>query len=369
MDSKTQAASFWKTIFFYVLVSFLTSFCIFSFIHQSSKGRTLMTCPKVEMTSTHSAGDGDHKKMTAYSDRGTSREVVILLWTWPFGERFPLDRCAADYGIFGCNFTAERDLYSRADAVILHHRDVCSTKAMLPREPRPHNQRWIWFNLESPRHSPNLNLLDNLINMTLSYRVDSDIFSPYGWIEKAITPQNFSIPTKTKLVAWVVSNWDSTLARVAYYNQLKNHINIDMFGGRNKPLPYKLLQPTISQYKFYLAFENSLNQDYITEKLWNNALMSGTVPVVLGPTRENYERFVPADAFIHVNDFPSAKELAAHLKFLDTNEEQYQRYFTWRKKLQPIGQTGWNTHYCKACQALQQDCAYKTIPSIANWYK
>ncbi|XP_069478465.1 4-galactosyl-N-acetylglucosaminide 3-alpha-L-fucosyltransferase FUT6-like [Ambystoma mexicanum] len=361
MDSKTQAASFWKAIVFYVLVSFLTSFCIFSFIHQSSKGRTLMTCPKAEATSTHSAGDGDH--------RGTSREVVILVWSWPFGHQFPLDQCAADYGIFGCNFTTERNWYNRADAVIIHHWDVIFTNVGLPREPRSHNQRWIWFNLESPRNSPNLHIMDNLFNLTMSYRVDSDIFCPYGWIEKAITPQNFSIPTKTKLVTWVVSNWRPTLERVAYYNQLKNHINIDMFGRRNKTLSSNILQPIISQYKFYLAFENSLHQDYITEKLWNNALMSGTVPVVLGPTRENYERFVPADAFIHVNDFPSAKELAAHLKFLDTNEEQYQRYFTWRKKLQPIGLTGWTPHYCKACQALQQDISYKTIPSIANWFK
>ncbi|XP_069478464.1 4-galactosyl-N-acetylglucosaminide 3-alpha-L-fucosyltransferase FUT6-like [Ambystoma mexicanum] len=369
MDSKTQAASFWKAIVLYVLVSFLTSFCIFSFIHQSSKGRTLMTCLKVEMTSTHSAGDGDHKKTTHYSDRGTSREVVILLWTWPFGERFPLDRCAADYGIFGCNFTTDRNWYNRADAVIIHHCEFRYTNKGLPREPRPHNQRWIWLNLESPKHSPNLRLMDNRINLTMSYRADADIFLPYGWLEKAITPQNFSIPTKTKLVAWVVSHWDSTLERVAYYNQLKKHINIDMFGRGNKNLARNMLQPTISQYKFYLAFENSISQDYITEKFWNNALMSGTVPVVLGPTRENYERFAPADTFIHVNDFPSAKELAAYLKFLDTHEEQYQRYFNWRKELQPIDLPSWSHRYCKACQKLQQDISYKTIPSIANWFK
>ncbi|XP_069478123.1 3-galactosyl-N-acetylglucosaminide 4-alpha-L-fucosyltransferase FUT3-like [Ambystoma mexicanum] len=356
MDSKTQVPSFWKTIFLYTLVSFLTSFFLIIFIWYASKAISEKICQKLEWKRLFSGGD-------------TSKDLVILLWTWPSGEQFPLDRCAADYGIFGCNFKADREWYGRADAVILHHQDICSTKAFLPQEPRPHNQRWIWLNLESPRNSPNLHFMDNLINLTLSYRVDSDIFSPYGWIKRCREPQSFSIPPKTRLVAWVVSNWDSTLARVAYYNQLKKYIQIDVFGARHAHLSQHRMHSTISQYKFYLAFENSLNQDYITEKLWNNALMSGTVPVVLGPTRENYERFVPADAFIHVNDFPSPKELAAHLKCLDAHEEQYQRYFTWRKSLQPVGGINWTTHYCKACRALQQDFAYKAISSIAKWYK
>ncbi|XP_078541469.1 3-galactosyl-N-acetylglucosaminide 4-alpha-L-fucosyltransferase FUT3-like [Lissotriton helveticus] len=315
------------------------------------------------------AGGSDHVETPRGTTSATKDDLVILLWTWPFGDRFPLDQCARIHGISGCTFTVERTWYSRADAVILHHRDVCSSKDQLPQKPRPQNQRWVWFNLESPRHSPNLHFMDNLINLTLNYRSDADIFSPYGWVESVKSPQDFNIPNKTKLVAWVVSNWDSSLARVAYYNDLKNHINIDIYGGGSRPLARDKTISTISQYKFYLSFENSLNQDYITEKLWHNALLSGTLPVVLGPTRENYERFLPSDAFIHVSDFPSAKELAAHLRFLDANDEQYRRYFEWRKRLQPVGSTDWTTHYCKACQVLQQQLNYKTIPSIAKWYQ
>ncbi|KAJ1196017.1 hypothetical protein NDU88_005277 [Pleurodeles waltl] len=369
MASKAQTAPSWKTFVFYILISFLTSFSVFTVLRGASKARVDKICTKVETPTMYYTGESDSKKTPRGTTSTIEGELVILLWTWPFGQRFPLDQCARIHGISGCTFTVDRSWYSRADAVILHHRDVCSSKTQLPQEPRPFNQRWVWFNLESPRHSPNLHFMDNLINLTLNYRRDSDIFSPYGLVERTKSPQDFRIPNKTKLVAWAVSNWDPTLTRVAYYNQLKNHLNIDMYGGRNRPLPPGKTISTISQYKFYLAFENSLNQDYITEKLWHNSLLSGTLPVVLGPTRENYELFLPSDAFIHVNDFPSAKELAAYLHFLDANDEQYGRYFEWRKRLQPIGYTDWTIHYCKACQALRQQLNYKTIPSIAKWYK
>ena len=65
---------------------------------------------------------------------------------------------------------------------------------------------------------------------------------------------------------------------------------------------YWTLFKTIKNFKFYLAFENSVCKDYITEKFFQNALLSGVVPIVLGGrTRKDYEKFVPGDSFIHVH--------------------------------------------------------------------
>uniref|UniRef100_A0A3B3QW46 Fucosyltransferase n=1 Tax=Paramormyrops kingsleyae TaxID=1676925 RepID=A0A3B3QW46_9TELE len=97
-----------------------------------------------------------------------------------------------------------------------------------------------------------------------------------------------------------------------------------------KPLDSDQLLPTISRCYFYLAFENSVYRDYITEKLWNNALLAGSVPVVLGPPRANYEAFIPKDSFIHVDDFNSIKELADFLNQLASDKERYESYFRWR---------------------------------------
>ncbi|KAM4723100.1 4-galactosyl-N-acetylglucosaminide 3-alpha-L-fucosyltransferase FUT6-like [Rhinophrynus dorsalis] len=260
-------------------------------------------------------------------------------------------------------------MYSSAHAVIIHHRNACDNKGQLPQEKRPPNQYWIWFNLESRSHSPNLEFMDNLINLTMSFRVDSDIFTPYGWLEKSNKSRNFTIPEKTKLVAWAISNWNPNAKRYKYYLELKKHLDIDMYGIRNRPLQRSNLIETISKYKFYLAFENSIHEDYITEKLWTNSLISGTVPVVLGPPRENYERFIPPDSFIHVDDFSTAEELALYLHELDKDDQRYKQYFNWRSTLQPMeDRPDWVIEYCRVCKALKEAPIYRTIPSIAKWF-
>ncbi|XP_069479905.1 3-galactosyl-N-acetylglucosaminide 4-alpha-L-fucosyltransferase FUT3-like [Ambystoma mexicanum] len=297
-----------------------------------------------------------------------TRKVIILLWTLPFKGGFNLNQCAALFGITGCAFTSDRTFYKNADAVIFHHSDLMGTPYDLPRQPRPVKQRWIWFNLEPPSKNFNLHTMDQLMNLSMTYRHDSDIFTPYGWTLLNEKPQSFSIPTKSRLVAWATINWDPNFRRVHYYKELKKHLHVDVFGPGNLRLGRDEQTLVLSKYKFYLAFENSENQDYITEQLWKNALLSRTVPVVLGPTRESYERFLPAEAFIHVDDFPSAKELAEYLLALDKDDERYRKYFTWRSHYDVVGQMSWPAHYCKACYHLRKPPIYRTIPSVVKWF-
>ncbi|KAM4696283.1 3-galactosyl-N-acetylglucosaminide 4-alpha-L-fucosyltransferase FUT3-like [Rhinophrynus dorsalis] len=296
------------------------------------------------------------------------KELLILVWVFPFGQPFPLNNCQRVYGISGCKLTADRTLYNVSDAVVVHHVDVMYNKNSLPQQPRPNYQRWIWFNMEPPLIIRNLHFLDNLINLTWTFRQDSDIYSPYGRIEALREPQNFTIPAKSKLVSWVVSKWYPGAPRIAYYEELKKHIPIDVYGKKHKKLSRDDFYTTISQYKFYLAFENSIYKDYITEKFWRNALDSWTVPVVLGTFRKNYERFMPGDAFIHVDDFPSAKELAEFLLVLNKDDERYRKYFNWRSHYRLWEERGLDRHYCKVCNVLRQAPYYQVIPSVARWF-
>ena len=92
-------------------------------------------------------------------------------------------------------------------------------------------------------------------------------------------------------------------------------------------------------YRFYLAFENSECAGYITEKFFRNALSKELVPVVMGPDRKSYENYIPADAFIHVDDFggidneKGVKGLADRINYLLGNDTAYleysQFYITW----------------------------------------
>ncbi|XP_053545484.1 4-galactosyl-N-acetylglucosaminide 3-alpha-L-fucosyltransferase FUT5-like [Bombina bombina] len=302
------------------------------------------------------------------STQKDEKELLILIWVWPFREHFPLDACQRLYNITGCTLTANQSLYDTADALVIHHVDIMYNSQALPQKPRPHFQRWVWFNREPPLIIKNLHFLDNLFNMTMTFRQDSDIYRHYGRIEAVRKPQNLIIPPKSKMLSWVVSNWSPGMRRNDYYEMLKKHISIDIYGQQHKKLSLGDFHKVISQYKFYLAFENSVYKDYITEKLWSNAFESWAVPIVLGTSRKNYERFIPSDAFIHVDDFSSPKELADFLLELDKDDERYRKYFNWRSHYKVRRETGWAYHYCIACRALRQAPDYQVIPSIAKWF-
>ncbi|XP_043928564.1 alpha-(1,3)-fucosyltransferase 4-like [Protopterus annectens] len=305
---------------------------------------------------------------TGYSE---NRPVTVLVWQQPFGDQSELGDCWSLYNVSGCTVTLDREDYVYADAVLVHHRDIWSDFAFhIPLLPRLPDQKWIWMNFESPTNSPGLYALDDVFNWTMSYRVDSDIFMPYGFLyPKKLPTRKISLPRKTKLVAWVISNWSSDQERVKYYNVLSRYITVDIYGGNELPLMKSDLIPTISRYKFYLAFENSQHRDYITEKLWRNAFKANSVPVVLGPSRSNYELFIPRHSFIHVDDFPTPRRLAMYLKFLDKNTRLYRRYFAWKSRFDVSVLSFWNKQYCTVCEAVRSaGKRYKTITDLASWY-
>jgi hypothetical protein len=83
----------------------------------------------------------------------------------------------------------------------------------------------------------------------------------------------------------------------------------------------------ISRYKFFLAFEYSNLTDWVTDQVFE-ALMAGTVPVYYGPI--NIEEYVPYKSVIQVRDFPTVKELAMYLIYLDQHPAEYAKYLSWK---------------------------------------
>lgn len=70
-----------------------------------------------------------------------------------------------------------------------------------------------------------------------------------------------------------------------------------------------------------MALENSICQDYITEKLWNQGYSHTVVPIVL--KRSLVEPYVPPKSFIAFDDFETVQDLADHLKYLMSNKTAY----------------------------------------------
>jgi alpha(1,3/1,4) fucosyltransferase len=73
----------------------------------------------------------------------------------------------------------------------------------------------------------------------------------------------------------------------------------------------------ISQYKFYICFENTCIPGYITEKLMN-CFTAGCVPIYLGAP--NVTSYIPKGCFIDYRDFSSNEEMYQFLKNMTENE-------------------------------------------------
>lgn len=147
---------------------------------------------------------------------------------------------------------------------------------------RPMHQAWMMYLLECPLHTQMFKQKD-VFNWTATYRSDSTVVAPYErW--QYFNPNVYTQPqeknyaaNKTKAVAWFVSNCGARNGRLNYARELQKFIEVDIYGScGTKRCPrsqqescFKMLN---TDYKFYLAFENSNCQDYITEKFFVNGL-------------------------------------------------------------------------------------------------
>ena len=85
---------------------------------------------------------------------------------------------------------------------------------------------------------------------------------------------------------------------------------------------------TYSRYRFCIAAENSIEADWITEKLFH-AFAAGCLPIYLGAP--NVAMVLPAaDAIVNVADFDSVPLLAEHLLRLASDEAALRRRLAWR---------------------------------------
>lgn len=107
---------------------------------------------------------------------------------------------------------------------------------------------------------------------------------------------------------------------------------------------------------FYLSFENSNCDEYVTEKAWWNAYSKNAIPVVMGGRKTSYDQILPPDSFIHVEDFASPKNLATYLLYLNRSDSELAKYFEWKKHFRIVNEHGYfqsdSVHYCRVCEGL-----------------
>lgn len=254
-------------------------------------------------------------------------------------------------------------------------------------------QLFIFVSLEAPTFiRENLTRYENYYNLTMTYRMDSDITWDYGrfisietqeiiapsknpqWIEPddQFFDENYMkiYENKTKSIAWFVSNCDAFNRRQDLVKKMQQFIDIDIYGKCGNltcegPNCDQLMTTT---YKFYVSFENSLCQDYVTEKLFKT-LEQFTIPLVFNGLKD-ITMFAPPKSFINVDEFDTVEDLVDYLKYLMDNPREYIQYFWWKKHYH-IKRQLFRYTYCDLCQKLN-DHNFMTekheYESIKSWY-
>ena len=149
--------------------------------------------------------------------------------------------------------------------------------------------------------------------------------------------------------------------RWEYVKMLKDYIPVDIYGKCSWYLPRDETE-LLSQYKFYLAFENTECPEYVTEKLYKvlNSDISHNppVPIVMGPNKKFYEENLPPKSFIHVDDFNNAEELGSYLNMLDSRDDLYLEYLNWKRSYQLVCDPQLSCKLCGLIKKKKSDSPY-----------
>lgn len=284
-----------------------------------------------------------------------------------------------------CRLTYNKKMLSKADVVLFHaFGDDMLTPRQLKKiqKDRNPNSYWIYFLHESPENArPDPGLYDGLFNWTMGYRRDADIFVPYNWEwgnwerrtenDPKIRFRNHA-EGKDKLVWGGISHCGCM--REHYLHNLKEYIPVDIFGkcasrfyrGTPPDCPRGSVECSkrLKRYKFYLAFENSFCEDYASEKFTETILDGHTVPIVMGGA--NYKKIGLPNSYVDVNDFDTIEDLANYIKYLDENDDAYNKHFEYKKLFKLSYPVSWS---CKICEMINDnDLVPKRYERLGDWY-
>ncbi|XP_048248916.1 alpha-(1,3)-fucosyltransferase 10-like [Haliotis rufescens] len=300
----------------------------------------------------YTVGDG---QVVSYEVDESHATLPVLTW-WESIGKYP------DY-VISCE-TQQRCLLSR-NKTRLQHQEVMMyvfygsffLSSGLP-FPRKDGDIWALIHEESPMNKDwlfSFRSTIELFNYTSTFKRGSDYPLTTHWLtnKETLLSKEYLVPTDRKNVMrtddglapiiFVHSDCNTPSNREQFVTTLQKYVDVDSYGPclLNKDFPEEFknldgiagfLKPDflklVARYKFAIAFENAICDDYITEKLWR-PLQEGTVLIVLGsPTIRD---FLPSTkSAILVEDFDTIQDLAAFIKQLDRNDEQYESYLEFK---------------------------------------
>ncbi|ALC44467.1 FucTB [Drosophila busckii] len=270
----------------------------------------------------------------------------LLWWTQDMSWRYDEIRHC---GLKICRVTNNRYRFRHSQMVLFYGSNLKLYDFPMPRYD---NQLWALLHEESPRNVPFVPHDDFLqhFNFTSTFSRYSSIPLTTQYLPQAsdLTRSDIHMGLSSKNVyqhdmslapvVFLQTDCNTISGREDYVRELMKHIPVDSYGGclHNRDLPESmqndylnhLYSPTIlhflARYKFMIAIENGVCEDYITEKFWR-PLIIGVIPIYFGST--SIRDWQPNnDSAIFIEDFPNAGALAAYLQQLELNETAYNAY-------------------------------------------
>ncbi|XP_025112260.1 alpha-(1,3)-fucosyltransferase fut-1-like [Pomacea canaliculata] len=215
-----------------------------------------------------------------------------------------------------CRVTSNTSFREQSSAL------VWSVEHMSETQPPPRSfpdQVFVFHNLEPPRgewvcsSTYRLDSWTSVFNWTMNYRFDADILSLHGLVVKRRRPvkRNYTdiLARKTKFAAWAVSSVIDQSKRKQFAAMLQKYIPIDIFGENSehkcpRDQDDACFQTFSRDYKFYMAFENSLCKDYISEKFFRYLNLDA---VLVARGSNEYKFHAPPGIFINTRTLQQSK--------------------------------------------------------------
>ncbi|KAL5705728.1 glycoprotein 3-alpha-L-fucosyltransferase [Ranunculus cassubicifolius] len=136
--------------------------------------------------------------------------------------------------------------------------------------------------------------------------------------------------TEKALAAAFISNCAARNFRLKALEILEKLVKIDSYGSCHRTHDGRAVDKvdTLKRYKFSLSFENSNEEDYVTEKFFQS-LVAGAIPVFVGAP--NIMDFAPSPtSVLHIKELTDVETVAKTMKQLAQNPMAYNQSISWK---------------------------------------
>ncbi|XP_013199806.2 alpha-(1,3)-fucosyltransferase B [Amyelois transitella] len=282
--------------------------------------------------------------------RESSANPVIVWWTNGFPGTQGTKLCPDN---LKCEVFCDKSIRN-GDAYLFYGSNINIEDLPLPR--RANKVLWGLYHEESPRNLEELmhEEMLNIFNFSSTYSRFSDVPFPLQHLNSAneITNTEYFVETADKnrflkdisAIMYLQSDCETSTERDQYVKELMKLIKVDSYGLclKNKEMPLKFTEDYlnnldneeflkfVARYKFVIAIENGICNDYVTEKFWR-AIKIGTVPIYFGsPSVRDW--FPNEQSAILIKDYPTPKALYNHVRMLLENDTLYETYLEHKTK-------------------------------------